>query len=563
MQKYRTTYLHSILCQAIAATVFVAGSSSVFAQDAGSILRENTQPSMRPWQEPSTLPAAPVPPSSAQGVRFVLQAVRFEGNSVLPEADLQAFAAKLIGQAVGFVELEDLAARITEHYHSLGYFLASVILQRQDVTNGIVTLTVVEGKLSKIQVEVDPQAPISKERVQAMLAAVPLGQAANQAQLEHAILLLSDLPGITVTAQVEAGLEAGTSDLLIEVKAKRRWELQVTADNHGSPSTGEARLNAIVRINSPLGIGDNLDLRALRSENDGLELARLGYELPLGVYGTRLSFGYTTMHYDLIGKFRPLRAHGSADVWEVGLSHPFIRSRQTNLLGHLSFEHKKLRDNIKVADWQSRKTVNNLVAGMNYEARDSFSGGGYTNASLYATVGNLRIRPPQLRAEDADAVAGQHTHGDFTRFNYRLTRLQRLYGNLFAYAGLEGQQANKNLGSSEKMLLGGPNAVRGYSANEAPVDEGHLINAELRYALPHDLTALTFYDWGKGKQAQDPLAAMSGNTITLRSYGLGLNYSNRSGFSAKATVGWRDGSYHPTVKPDREPWFYVHTSMNF
>ncbi len=223
-------------------------------------------------------------------------------------------------------------------------------MQRQDVTNGIVTLTVVEGKLSKIQVEVDPQAPISKERVQAMLAAVPLGQAANQAQLEHAILLLSDLPGITVTVQVEAGLEAGTSDLLIEVKAKRRWELQVTADNHGSPSTGEARLSAIVRINSPLGIGDNLDLRALRSENDGLELARLGYELPLGVYGTRLSFGYTTMHYDLIGKFRPLRAHGSADVWEVGLSHPFIRSRQTNLLGHLGFEHKKLRDNIKVGN---------------------------------------------------------------------------------------------------------------------------------------------------------------------------------------------------------------------
>lgn len=114
------------------------------------------------------------------------------------------------------------------------------------------------------------------------------------------------------------------------------------------------------------------------------------------------------------------------------------------------------------------------------------------------------------------------------------------------------------------MILGGPNAVRGYSASEAPVDEGNLISAELRYALPQDLTALMFYDWGKGKLSKSPLPAASGNNkITLRSYGLGVAYSNKEGFSAKATVGWRDGAYRPTDKPGRKPWIYVQTSMNF
>ena len=559
----RTIRPSLLVLRGIAVITLTAGASTLPAQDAGSILRENTPPPTRPTEESATLPAAPAAPAPfvSQGISFVLQSVRFEGNTVVPEAELQALATKLIGQSIGFAELEGLTARVTELYRNRGYFMASAVLQRQDVTNGVVTVTVIEGKVNKVEVEVDPQAPISKERVQAMLADIPLGSAADLALLERPMLLLSDLPGISASARLEAGLEAGTSNLVIEIKPKRRWDLNVAADNYGSPSTGEIRVSTIARLNSPMGIGDNLDLRVVHSIDDGLTLGRLGYELPFGTRGTRLAFGYTAMRYDLIDKFEPLHAHGKAEVAEVRLSHPFIRSRQHNLFGQFSFEHKKLKDYIDIVDWQSHKTVDNLVAGMNYEGRDNFIGGGYTNINLYATAGRLRLRTPHVRADDA---AGLRTQGDFSRFNYRLTRLQSLYGNLFGYIGLEGQQASKNLGSSEKMVLGGPNAVRGYSASEAPVDEGNLVSAELRYALPRDFTALAFYDWGHGRFSKSPLSAESGsNKVTLRSYGLGLSYSNRSGFSAKATAGWRDGAYRPGDKPDRKPWIYIQTSMNF
>lgn len=560
MQK-RTIRLPFLIFRGIAIIALAAGASALFAQDAGRILRENTPPPIHPTEEPVTLPSAPTVPAAPQGIRFVLRTVRFEGNTVVPEADLQALASKLIGQSIGFAELEELTARITELYRSRGYFMASAVLQRQDVSSGIVTVTVIEGKVNKVEVEVAPQTPISKERVQAMLADIPLGQAIDLALLERPMLLLSDLPGIAPSARVEAGLEAGTSNLIVEIRPKRRWDLNVAVDNHGSPSTGEIRLSTIARLNSPMGIGDNLDLRVVHSIDKGLNLARLGYELPLGIRGTRLAAGYTAMRYKLVDRFKPLNAHGNAEVIEARLSHPFIRSRQGNLFGHLSFEHKKLKDYIDIVDWQSHKTVDNLVAGMNYEGRDDLAGGGYINASLYATVGHLRLRTPQIRADDA---AGLNTQGSFSRFNYRFTRLQRLHGNLFAHIGLEGQQANKNLDSSEKMILSGANAVRGYSTSEGPVDKGNLISAELRYALPQDLTAFVFYDWGNGKLSKSPLTTASGNNkITLRSYGLGLIYSNKAGFSAKATAGWRDGSYQPTDKPGRKPWIYVQTSMNF
>lgn len=557
----KTTPHTRFLFRGFAILALAAEASTLLAQDAGSILRENMPPPTRQAEEPATLPSEPATPAASQGMRFVLRAVRFEGNTVLPEGDLQALASNLIGQSIGIAELEELAARVTELYRSRGYFMASAVLQRQDVTSGIVTVTVIEGKVNKVEVDVDPQAPISKERVQAMLANIPLGRPADLALLERPMLLLSDLPGIAPSARVEAGLEAGTSNLIVEIKPKRRWDLNVAVDNHGSPSTGEIRLSTIARLNSPMGIGDNLDLRVVHSIDNGLSLARLGYELPVGTWGTRLAFGYTGMRYKLIDRFKPLNAHGNAEVIEARLSHPFIRSRQSNLFGHLSFEHKKLKDYIDIVDWQSRRTVDNLVAGINYEGRDNLAGGGYTNASLYATAGRLSLRTPQIRVDDA---AGLNTQGNFSRFNYRLTRLQRLHGDLFAYVGLEGQQANKNLGSSEKMILGGPNAVRGYSASEGPVDKGNLISAELRYALPQDFTAFVFHDWGNGKLSKSPLTAASGNNkITLRSYGLGLIYSNKAGFSAKATAGWRDGSYQPTDKPGRKPWIYVQTSMNF
>ena len=89
----KTTPHTRFLFRGFAILALAAEASTLLAQDAGSILRENMPPPTRQAEEPATLPSAPAAPAASQGMRFVLQAVRFEGNTVLPEGDLQALAS--------------------------------------------------------------------------------------------------------------------------------------------------------------------------------------------------------------------------------------------------------------------------------------------------------------------------------------------------------------------------------------------------------------------------------------------------------------------------------------
>ena len=81
----RTTPHTRFLFRGFTIIALAGGASALLAQDAGSILRENMPSPVRPAEEPVTLPSAPAVPAVSQGMRFLLQAVRFEGNTVIPE----------------------------------------------------------------------------------------------------------------------------------------------------------------------------------------------------------------------------------------------------------------------------------------------------------------------------------------------------------------------------------------------------------------------------------------------------------------------------------------------
>ncbi len=56
-----------------------------------------------------------------------------ESNEVL-----QSLVADVIGQSLGFVQLQQLAERISQHLKAKGWLLAKAYLPKQDVTEGII-----------------------------------------------------------------------------------------------------------------------------------------------------------------------------------------------------------------------------------------------------------------------------------------------------------------------------------------------------------------------------------------------------------------------------------------
>ena len=533
---------------------------------AGSVLRE-TSPPPRPNLplSPPALPAPLAPPApsgvQAPALTFILKQVQFSGQTAFDTATLHAVVADKIGQPVSFADLEALAARVTAHYRDAGYVLAQVVLPAQDVAGGVVVMSVVEGRLGQVRIESQGNLALSEAAVRGVLAPVRVGMPLRRNELERSMLLLTDLPGLAPQSSLESGNEPGSFDLIVDLKPARRINYSVDADNYGSRATRETRIGGFVRINSPSGRGDNLDLRVLSSTGKGLAFGRIGYETPLNYNGLRAGVAYSHLEYELIKELAALGATGQAKVAEASLGMPLLRSRLDNFFGRLTFEHKALADDLAAVGQSSSKNINSVGAGFVYEGRDAGGRGGYNNFGITMYFGNLSIGSQQELAAD-QAPGGLHTAGIGTRLVYQASRLQAVTARTSILLALAGQWANSNLDSAEKLSAGGSRAVRAFSSASGLGDEVHVINAEYRWAFRHEASLSVFHDTGWVSAINHNPPPGVDNSSTLRGAGVGLSWNTRSGFSLRSSLAWRL-SEKRAGEPERQPRLFVQVMQTF
>ena len=509
---------------------------------------------------PQSLPAAPQPPAAS----FKLNDLRLNGVKALTNEELQSITAPYIGRNVTLGDLESLAQAITARYKERGYFLAQAVVPVQTVRDGIVEISVIEGRLGKVDVTVAPDAPISETRVRGFLAPLQPGEAVSAPAYERAMLLLSDQPGIRVTSGLQEGTQSGTTDLSVEVVAGPRWAFTAEGDNHGTKESGRFRVGGTVRYLSPFGIGDNLDMRLMVSNSNALQFGRVAYEAPIGTSGLRAGIGLARVNYELGGEFAELGAQGRADVLDFSLNYPLIRQRQQNLFLRLGADVKNLTDEMNAVDFASKKRVHGLGLGWAWERRDEVLGGGYWASSGTLYRGDLSIRDEQSRAFD-QSVAGHRTEGGYTKLSFQISRLQAIVPNHSLYVALGGQWASKNLDASEKLSLGGARAVRAYPSGELLVDEGAIGTVEWRWSLNSELTPFVFYDAARGKIVRNPSPFDTGpNRHSLRGFGIGISWARPGNFAINATLAWRDGTRPAqTDGGGRNPRLYVQAQKVF
>lgn len=509
---------------------------------------------------PQSLPAPPQPPAAS----FKLNDLRLNGAKALTNEELQSITAPYIGRNVTLGDLESLAQAITARYKERGYFLAQAVVPVQTVRDGIVEISVIEGRLGKVDVTVAPDAPLSEARVRGFLAPLRPGEAVSAPAYERSMLLLSDQPGIKVSSGLQEGTQPGTTDLSVEVVAAPRWAFTAEADNHGTKESGRFRVGGTARWLSPFGIGDNLDVRAMVSNNSGLQFGRVAYEAPIGTSGLRAGLGLARVNYELGGEFAELGAQGKADVLDFSLNYPLIRQRQQNLFLRLSADVKNLTDEMNAVDVISKKRVHGFGLGWAWERRDEVFGGGYWASSGTLYHGDLSIRDEQSRTFD-QSIAGHHTEGGYTKLTFQLSRLQAIVPNHSLYVALGGQRASKNLDASEKLSLGGARAVRAYPSGELLVDEGAIGTVEWRWSVNSELTPFVFYDAARGKIVRDPSPFDTGpNRHSLRGFGIGISWARPGNFAINATLAWRDGTRPAqTDGGGRNPRLYVQAQKVF
>lgn len=526
--------------------------------DAGSLMGSMPHaPAAAPSKSPSFEVMQEVrPPLVAPGgIKVKVNSFKVTGNSVFSEARLQALIGGYVGKELDLAGLDEAASVISQFYRDQGYFVARAYLPAQPIAGGHLEIAVIEGRLGAVKMARNGNVRLREDVAQGIVTqSANLGAPINDRKVERGLMLLNDLPGVEVKSTLVPGASLGTSDLVVETTQGPLVNGSVDIDNFGNKFSGPIRVGASVNINDPSGRGDQIVLRAMASDllgkaadAGGMRYYRAAYSLPVSRLGTKLGLAYTSMNYTLGQDFKDLNATGNSAIGSLFAVHPLLRSRNANLYGTVSYDDKRIQDN-QLGVNRADKAVKVLSLGLSGDMRDGHGGGGMNSGSLSLTSGRLSLNNYENLSSDIGfTTPGPQTNGAYNKFNYNLSRLQRVDDLWSLYGSVSGQYASKNLDSSEKFVLGGM-GVRAYPQGEAAGDEGLLLNLEARFSVPgmNGLQLIGFVDVGSVTLHKttwpDFYSRNLPNSYTLAGYGFGVNFYKEADYSIRASIAWKSGS---------------------
>lgn len=504
------------LCSAL--LLCLASSAWSATPDAGSLLREEVrrdQP-VAPAMPPKPTSAASSPASNDVGPKMLVTAFRVTGLKTVSEVAAQTFFASFANQTFSMDGLHAVAAKFEQWLRGQGLFTARAYVPPQDIRDGVVEIRVLEGHLEGIDIKRAPDTRVGDEPLRALLAgALPAGAALEQKSLERGLLLMNDWPATSARAVLVPGAELGGSRVVVEAAQGPVLARSVELDNTGNRFTGDWRLGAALSVNDPSGRGDQWSLRAAASQ--GSNFVRAGYAVPLGHDGWKVGATLIGSRYQLCcdAAVTALDANGAATALSGFVSYPLLRARMRNVTVSANWANRSFV-NRSLGVVTSDKTSSAATLGLNgdHSIVEGLGGlGAYTTWSLQWVSGRLNLDSSAAdRAQDATTA---QSHGSFDKWSGQVSHLMRWSKSSALYAGLSGQAANKNLDSSEKFTLGGPQGVRAYPTGEASGDEGWLLNLEWRSEIDRQWGWVAFVDHGSIGVHHTPWLGWNAATPTL------------------------------------------------
>jgi hemolysin activation/secretion protein len=371
---------------ALAPLVVHAAEQPPVAPDSGTILQQ-LKPAKPPAPASSATGLTIEQPNGTQvpaGEAFAVKRLEIRGNTRFDAATLHALLADAEGKSLNLAELGAVADRITEYYHRHHYPLARAILPAQTIKDGVVVIQVLEAKYGKVTLR--NQSRVTDSLLLSTLSPLKVGEVIEQTEMDHVLLLLSDVPKIEVHALIKPGETVGTSDLDVTTLPGPRLSAIASIDDYGNKYTGRTRGGGTVTLVDPFDHGDYLSLAGLSSGED-LNYGRLSYETTLDGSGTRLGGAYSGLHYKLGDGLESLDGHGTAEVASLWAKHPLVRSPNADLYLQVQYDRLTLHDDLDASAIKTDRHLDNGSASLTGDARDVLLAGAVSTGNLTVTYG--------------------------------------------------------------------------------------------------------------------------------------------------------------------------------
>lgn len=505
----------SSLTITLLSSVNLAYAGTAASPDAGSVLKEiERNQEKKQLDLPKAEDLELKQKKDKVGPKVKIKSFEFKGNDNVTTEELEGLIHKYIGQELSTDDIQELTTILNAYYRTKGW-LSDITLPDQDVTDGVIRFNIVEAKFGGVSMALGEQESsfyVNPNVVKGIIDGhLGSDKALNLKQLDRALLIANDLPGVAVNGVLQAGKKSGETDVAITIKNKPRLTAVVSSDNYGAKSTGRARALLDLTYSSPFKIGDKVNLSLLKSE--GVDYGRITYNAPVGNNGLTLGVNASFLQYEVISsQLNSTQSRGFSKSLGFEGRYPVLRTKQTNLYATTNLDHKNFKN--KSTSPTVEYDVNTFALGLVGDHFDQWVlNGAQNNASLQLTRGN------NLK----NTTDG--SQGNFTKLNWAFSRNQFLIPNYTFNLKTSGQFADNNLDSSQKFYIGGASGVRAYPTSEGSGSSGYLASLELKRDLPMNFALSGFYDLGHVKQSQENHDLTLGpNNLTYKGIGAQLSW---------------------------------------
>lgn len=452
--------------------------------EAGTIDKSNidnarfnsTNKNLQPRQTEVQIKSSPVDSEETPAVlhitRFEINKVIFTGNTIFKTSELEKYSTDIIGKKVTIDDIKAITTKITQLYRSNGYLTSMAFLPPQKIENGILEITVLEGKIGDIKIEGNNWVKTSYLKNNILKGnKFQENKIFNVNNLKKSIGDINGTDYLKGQIILQKGEKRETTDIILKVKDRPPLGFGINWDNQGRDLIGIQRATINLSDYNITGFGDSLSASTSFAANTfGLYT---GYNIPLGDKGTELRLGYSLSNIKLGGRFDSDDITGNSQGADISLIQPLYKNNSLNITTDMSF------------DLRHTRTLTHGSRLENYELRVLRNGFNIVNddhSGRWISRAEFSTGLPILGASD-DSRYGVGS-GKFFKMNANLIRVQVLPHKMLGIVKLSGQYSPDTLKAVEQMQLGGMYTVRGFDEGTLLGDVGYNTNIELRAPIP-------------------------------------------------------------------------------
>lgn len=455
-----------------------------------------------------------------------------------------------LGRCLGSQGINLTMKRIQNAIIAKGYVTTRVLAGAQDLNSGVLTLTLLPGRISDIRF--DEETSKRANTFNAMPASP--GDLLNLRDIEQALENFKRVPTVEADIRIvpasASGARPGESDVVIAWRQRFPARLSLSLDNGGSKSTGKYQGAVALSLDNPLTLNDlfyasfNHDLGGGEDGDRGSKGHTLHYSVPYGYWQLAFTSSEYDYHQTIAGINQDFLYRGESRNNELRLSRLVYRDavRKTTLWGSLwTRSSENFIDDTEIQ--QQRRRMAGWQAGVGHR---EFIGPATFDLSLSYRRGTGAHRALE---------APEESFGDGTsRSQIILADSQwqvpfNVYDQRLRYLGAWRAQWNRtNLVPQDRFSIGGRYTVRGFDGeNILSADRGWTLSNELGLALGDSGQELyAGIDYGEvGGNSADYLIGrhLAGAVVGLRGAYRNLSYDWSWGTPLKKPEGFKTADY--------------------